>query len=651
MRRIAPSVLVAALLAVGGTLAGLGAGQAGAAIPTPPALVTASSWTASPVTSPSTSNSSQLFGTACATSSFCVAVGYEDLPGTTVPLIEQWNGSAWSVVANIPVPDGTNDNSFNGVSCAGPSFCVAVGDSNGGPLAEHWNGATWSVEPTVNPSGSTETSLSGVSCLSATSCMAVGQSRFSGNDELLSEWWNGTSWSIVPILDPVSTTSAAFDDVSCVTTIWCTAVGYQQVGANYLNLAETWNGSTWTIQSTPDPSPATNDGFQSVTCTGTSNCVAVGGSESAGPGFLIRTMVEVWNGSTWSLVSTPDASTTLDDYLIGVACVSATSCTAVGRTGNANAVPLALSWNGVSWSLATTPGLGSSTGSELDDVTCLTDWACLAVGNATLSAQTQPYALSAPVARSGYRFVASDGGIFSYGDGAPFLGSTGGLHLNAPIVGMAVMPAGDGYYLVAADGGIFNYGSAQFYGSTGSLHLNKPIVGMAVTADGAGYWLVASDGGIFSYGDAQFYGSAGSIKLNKPIVGMTATPDGKGYYLVASDGGIFNYGAAAFSGSAGSIALNKPIVGMASPVSGGYYLVASDGGIFTYPTTGGPSFYGSTGSLKLNKPIVGMTTTAGGYYLSGSDGGVFTYPTTNGPTFYGSTGSIKLNAPIVGIAS
>ena len=67
--------------------------------------------------------------------------------------------------------------------------------------------------------------------------------------------------------------------------------------------------------------------------------------------------------------------------------------------------------------------------------------------------------MSAPIARSGYRFVATDGGIFAYGVGAPFLGSMGGTHLNQPIVGMAVMPGGDGYDLVASDGGIFNYGS------------------------------------------------------------------------------------------------------------------------------------------------------------------------------------------------
>ena len=40
-------------------------------------------------------------------------------------------------------------------------------------------------------------------------------------------------------------------------------------------------------------------------------------------------------------------------------------------------------------------------------------------------------------------------------------------------------PLGDGYWLVASDGGIFSYGNAQFEGSTGKLVLNKPVVGGA----------------------------------------------------------------------------------------------------------------------------------------------------------------------------
>ena len=103
-------------------------------------------------------------------------------------------------------------------------------------------------------------------------------------------------------------------------------------------------------------------------------------------------------------------------------------------------------------------------------------------------------------------------------------GSAGGTRLNEPVVGMASHgPDGKGYWLVASDGGIFNYGDAAFEGSAGGTSLNKPIVGMASTPDGKGYWLVASDGGIFNYGDSAFEGSAGGLPLNRPIVGMAVS--------------------------------------------------------------------------------------------------------------------------------
>jgi hypothetical protein len=221
---------------------------------------------------------------------------------------------------------------------------------------------------------------------------------------------------------------------------------------------------------------------------------------------------------------------------------------------------------------------------------------------------------------------AANGGpaVIPFGDArAP--GDPTTLSLNRPIVGMASTPDGGGYWLVASDGGIFNYGNAGFFGTAGGIRLNRPIVGMAATPDGGGYWLVASDGGIFAYGDARFYGSTGAVRLNQPIVGMAATLDGAGYWLVASDGGIFNYGDAGFFGSAGSVRLNRPIVGMAAaPGGGGYWLVASDGGIFNYGDAG---FFGSAGGARLNRPIVGMAATplGGGYWLLASDGGIFNY--------------------------
>ncbi len=246
---------------------------------------------------------------------------------------------------------------------------------------------------------------------------------------------------------------------------------------------------------------------------------------------------------------------------------------------------------------------------------------------------------------TGYDLVASDGGVFAFG-GAPFCGSTGNLHLNAPIAGMAMAPATGGYWLVASDGGIFAFGGAQFYGSTGGQHLNQPIVGMAATPDGGGYWLVASDGGIFAFGDAAFYGSMGGQHLNAPVVGISPSTEGNGYQLVASDGGVFSFGGAQFLGSMGGQHLNAPVVALVKDTNtGGYWEVASDGGVFSF---GGAPFYGSTGNITLVAPVMGMaeTSNGSGYRFVAADGGAFSY----NAAFDGSMGGHPLNRPIVGMA-
>ncbi|MGH9281761.1 MAG: hypothetical protein ACRD0S_02365 [Acidimicrobiales bacterium] len=251
-----------------------------------------------------------------------------------------------------------------------------------------------------------------------------------------------------------------------------------------------------------------------------------------------------------------------------------------------------------------------------------------------------------PAVGNGYWLVASDGGIFAFGE-AVFRGSTGAIKLNQPIVGMAATPSRAGYWLVASDGGVFAFGDAPFRGSTGAIKLNQPIVGIAPTPAGTGYWMVAKDGGIFAFGGAVFRGSTGAIKLNQPIVGMAATPTGGGYYLVAADGGVFAFGDAVFRGSTGGIRLAKPIVGMAAtPTGNGYYLVAEDGGIFAF---GDAVFRGSTGGIRLNQPVVGMSRTlsGGGYRLVARDGGVFAF---GDAVFRGSTGAIRLNQPMVGMS-
>ena len=202
----------------------------------------------------------------------------------------------------------------------------------------------------------------------------------------------------------------------------------------------------------------------------------------------------------------------------------------------------------------------------------------------------------------GYRFVGSDGGIFSFG-GAAFKGSTGAISLNKPIVGMAPTPSGQGYWLVASDGGVFAFGDAGSLGS-GVGRFSVPVVGMAATPTGNGYWILGSDGSVVAVGDAPSRTPAVPLRLAAPAVGIVSTPTGQGYWIAGADGGVFTFGDATFKGSAGSLHLARPVVGIgATPTGQGYWLTGSDGGVFAY---GDATFLGSTGATRLNKPVVGI---------------------------------------------
>jgi len=182
--------------------------------------------------------------------------------------------------------------------------------------------------------------------------------------------------------------------------------------------------------------------------------------------------------------------------------------------------------------------------------------------------------------------------------------------LNGEVIDAATTPDGRGYWLVASDGGIFSFGDAPSLGSMGGRHLNAPIVGMAPTPTGTGYWEVAADGGIFAF-NAPFLGSRGGLPLNRPIVGMVAS--GRGYMMVASDGGIFNFGNP-FYGSGGTSA---PILAAAPSTDGsghpnGYWTLDSLGDVTAFgfawlPNEPAPP-PGQTCAVTLTDPIAAPGT-------------------------------------------
>ena len=252
----------------------------------------------------------------------------------------------------------------------------------------------------------------------------------------------------------------------------------------------------------------------------------------------------------------------------------------------------------------------------------------------------------------GYWINATDGGVFSFGN-AQFHGSTGGMRLNQPVVGMAATHDAGGYWEVATDGGVFSFGDAQFHGSTGSIVLNKPVVGMAATPDGGGYWLVASDGGIFAYGDAGFYGSTGSLRLNKPVIGMVPTHDGLGYWLIASDGGVFAFGDAGFFGSLGGAPPSTALVGVApTPGGGGYWVLGANGTVYDFGDA--PQVGIATGSPALSAmkgPMTGLIPdfSGQGFIAVDANGQAFAYG--DAPYFGDVTTAVSgYSGHVVGIA-
>jgi hypothetical protein len=170
------------------------------------------------------------------------------------------------------------------------------------------------------------------------------------------------------------------------------------------------------------------------------------------------------------------------------------------------------------------------------------------------------------------------------------------------------------YWLVASDGGIFSFGGAPFYGSTGGITLNQPIVGMTATPSGGGYWFTASDGGVFTFGNAGYAGSLGNIPQSRPIVAITSDADGQGYWITNNNGAVNAYGDATYWGSAPQV-INRPVVGMAQATGNGNFTGSSyPSGSFGYDVS---NF--QTGNLPPAPHTIGIVEVAGASFGLNSD--------------------------------
>jgi hypothetical protein len=367
---------IAVICVVVACTAALGAGAASASPP----------WAIRTSPNPASATYSQLSGASCSSANACTAVGYYIVSGfVEMTLAEHWNGSSWTI-QSTPNPAGAINSYLNGVSCHTATSCTAVGVTETAArveetLAEHWNGTSWTIQSTPNPAGAAVGQLSAVSCPSAKSCIAAGNYIHGADiEDTLAEHWNGTSWTIQSTPNPSGSPTSALFGLSCATTKACSAVGDSINGLDVeVNLAESWNGTTWTIRPTPDPTGNQASSFSAVSCAEASACVAVGSYVNSAD--IQVTTGATWNGSTWTLKTTQQLAGTAMSGLQGVSCPSAHACIAVGYSGSATATKtLAESWNGTSWVTQSTPNPSGSSFSPLNAVACPSISTCQAAG-------------------------------------------------------------------------------------------------------------------------------------------------------------------------------------------------------------------------------------------------------------------------------
>jgi hypothetical protein len=339
-----------------------------------------SAWALFPMTPPVPAGASEtrLEDVDCTSASACTAVGsYKGSEGIYHPLVERWNGTAWALQSAPNPAEGSAQNAMLGISCISIG-CITVGEAAGKPVAETWFSGTWALTSPKLPAGANGGKLSSISCYNV-SCVAVGESSEGvGTEKPLAERFSGGSWSLMSV--PAPTGAKGFVElagVSCSSTVACTATGYYassvsgSVPLELKTLAEAWDGTSWSVQSSPNASGQAYNFLTDVSCSAASACTAVGRGTAAFGGQP-ESLAERWNGSAWSTQAIVNPELPIEDELKEVSCSSDTLCIGAGEDWSAEKGFVEV-WNGTAWMVA------SSFAGEMRKISC-TAGGCVAVG-------------------------------------------------------------------------------------------------------------------------------------------------------------------------------------------------------------------------------------------------------------------------------
>ena len=206
-------------------------------------------------------------------------------------------------------------------------------------------------------------SLQGVVAVLTSDVWAVGfRPAVAGDSKDSVEHWDGSTWQqvAVPSPGPVKWPYAGLTSVSgdSANDVWAAGTA-QNANPSFTSYVEHWNGTAWkqTMLSPKCSWGGPWDGLNSIAVLSANNVWAAGFCYSSSLSGGTSTLVEHWNGSTWTQLATPNPSS-VEDYFYGVTAVSANDVWAFGFQGDpGSCTPLVEHWNGTKWSVEHSPRL------------------------------------------------------------------------------------------------------------------------------------------------------------------------------------------------------------------------------------------------------------------------------------------------------
>jgi hypothetical protein len=306
------------------------------------------------VPTPNENVNSELFAASASSPSDIWAVGQSAI---------HFDGTKWTAFP-APMIKGDNNSFLQGVVAISPTSAWAAGNvingAHPGQVIEQWNGTKWSLFPGPKFGKKDQADVFAMTSSSANDVWAIGSlvNLGTGLVSSLFEHWNGTAWTATTV---ESNNEFLFGGSADATNdAW--AVGFHgsdNIGTSAMH----WDGTTWKSVPTPNAGEGTNK-LNAVLALAPNNVWAVGFSTPAAPPkrAATLTLIEHFDGTSWAVVPSPNVgpnSANQSNRLLGLTANSANDIWAFGSyfaaDGSGHQMTLLLHWDGTSWTIASSP--------------------------------------------------------------------------------------------------------------------------------------------------------------------------------------------------------------------------------------------------------------------------------------------------------